>query len=169
MQIYIILIIVVCFSLSASISGFLFIQNSGSSSSPPAIIRKQITRMDNINKCIDIEQNKTDNGTKIQMYDCNPGDAQLFTYIPSTQQLKSANGKCLDVDGGNVNNGTKIQLWECDDNNQNQKWKYDDQSIKWAPHNNKCIDANGGSLDNGTKMQIWDCNGGNAQHYNWSF
>jgi hypothetical protein len=78
-----------------------------------------ISWVGNTEKCIDMEGNKRDNGTKIQLWDCNNTAAQKFKYDPNTKNIVSIDSnKCLDVDAGINKNGTKIQLWDCGNDNR---------------------------------------------------
>ncbi|WP_239164799.1 glycosyl hydrolase [Actinoplanes palleronii] len=67
-----------------------------------------------LGKCLDVTASGTADGTKIQMYACDAGNAQRFTYNATTKDLVNVgSGKCLDVVGEASANGTRLQLWTC--------------------------------------------------------
>lgn len=116
------------------------------------------------NKCLDVRQSQTANGTPVQIYTCNGTQAQNWSYINGTLR---AFGKCLDVTAGNTQNGTKLQLWDCYENNTNQQWSLSENTVVWSNHN-KCLDLTDGIQTDSTQMQVWDCGAGNT-HQQWSY
>lgn len=62
-------------------------------------------------KCIDAAAAKSDNGTAVQIYDCNGTNAQQVT-IGDDQSIRIL-GKCLDIADRSTSNGAKVQLWDC--------------------------------------------------------
>jgi hypothetical protein len=76
------------------------------------------------NKCLDAASGGIVNGTRVQIWDCQPGNRNqqwdLQSMFPG--QIVWIGGKCLDVSGGGTANGTTVQLWDCVVANPNQKW-----------------------------------------------
>jgi len=71
-----------------------------------------------VGKCLDIH-NKHDNSSNVQMWDCNGGDLQEWSYHADTGEIKSG-GYCLDVDEGD---GTNVQIYGCA-GGSNQRWEW---------------------------------------------
>ncbi|MFD9075763.1 ricin-type beta-trefoil lectin domain protein, partial [Streptomyces lasiicapitis] len=62
-------------------------------------------------KCLDVKSGSADNGTPVQIWDCNGSDAQKWT-LPGDGTVRAL-GKCLDVASSGTANGTLTQLWNC--------------------------------------------------------
>jgi hypothetical protein len=107
--------------------------------------KKGIMRSNN-NKCVDLPNGKTDNGTQPGMWDCNGSDAQNF-YIYSGENFiraQSNHGKCLDVPNGNVKEGQLLQMYDCNFS-EGQEFIYnkDTKMFKTKLDPNLCIDSIG--------------------------
>jgi hypothetical protein len=77
-------------------------------------------------KCVDLPNGNTDNGTTVQMYDCNDTEAQNFYFYEGEKFIRSAksNGKCFDIPNGNAKAGQTIQMFDCNFTDS-QKFDYD--------------------------------------------
>ncbi|KAJ7266376.1 ricin B lectin domain-containing protein [Mycena haematopus] len=80
-------------------------------------------------KCLDATNGVDENGTKLQIWTCAPGNTNQEWVSagsdPGTPQIVWAgNNKCVDVTNGNVTNGNVLQIWDCDASfdNSNQNW-----------------------------------------------
>ncbi|MER5867490.1 RICIN domain-containing protein [Kitasatospora sp. NPDC002040] len=73
-------------------------------------------------RCLDADLNTINgNGTKVQLWDCNGWDNQIWLWNGTTLQTKK-NARVLDADANTIpRDGTKVQLW---DRNgwANQRW-----------------------------------------------
>lgn len=71
-------------------------------------------------RCLDVAAAGVADGSNVQIWDCNLGDAQdwYFTPLGNNQYIVSvkASGQCLDVAGAGVANGTDVQQYPCDGN-----------------------------------------------------
>ena len=63
-------------------------------------------------KCIDDAGPSVNNGTAIQLWDCNGTTAQSWAWNSGDGTLRVV-GKCMAITGGVTTNGTQIQLWDC--------------------------------------------------------
>lgn len=89
------------------------------------------------NKCLDLENAWTRNGTPVQIWDCKTywdrstsrvkALPQQRWYVSVTGQIQSAIDptKCLDVRGWGTANRTRVQIWDCVENPviSAQKWQ----------------------------------------------
>ncbi|MER7913597.1 ricin-type beta-trefoil lectin domain protein [Streptomyces sp. NPDC096068] len=114
------------------------------------------------NKCLDVDNSQTADGTKIQTWGCNDTGAQRWT-VSGDGALKVL-GKCLDVSNGGSADGTKVQLWTCNGSGA-QTWQAQADGSLRNPQSAKCLDVAGGATTDGTKVQLWTCNGTSAQKW----
>jgi hypothetical protein len=112
-------------------------------------------------KCLDDENNSSDNGTHAQLWDCWDGPNQVWTWAGGTI---THNGKCLDVDKQFTANGTPVQLWDCN-GGANQQWVPQPDGTLKSVQSGRCLDDPGGTTTNRTQLEIWDCNGGTGQKW----
>lgn len=117
------------------------------------------------NKCLDLPNGATADGTLLQLWDCNNTNSQKFIYNNKTHQIKSAANVNKCIDSGRSDG--KLHIWGCDDNNDNQKFKYDAANKMFLKSNNTdlCIDLNANSTNNGTNFGMNNCKyPGNNDH-----
>ena len=112
------------------------------------------------NKCLDLRDGSTANGTAIQIWDCNGTPNQQWVYDKESGEIRylSESTKCVDIPGGNSSNGTKLWIYDCN-GEQQQQWE-GSGNYQWKSkleNYSKCIDLNGGNMSNGTQLQIYDC------------
>ncbi|GIJ67955.1 ricin-type beta-trefoil lectin domain protein [Virgisporangium ochraceum] len=112
-------------------------------------------------KCLDVENDGTDDGTPIQIYDCNGSDAQRWTF--GVDGTLRAFGKCLDVQFDGTENGTPVWLWECN-GSVAQEWQAVGNTLL-NPHSGKCLDIPWDDATSGNDLHIWDCNNDANQHW----
>ncbi|WP_344612865.1 S8 family serine peptidase [Dactylosporangium salmoneum] len=105
-------------------------------------------------KCVDVMNRLNNNGTPIQLYDCNNTPAQYWA-LQSDGTVRAL-GKCMDVTSAGNTNGTKIQLFDCN-GTPAQQWKVTAARQLINVGSNKCLDVTGWNSANGTQLQIWDC------------
>ncbi len=115
--------------------------------------------------CMDVSYASRDNGSRLQIWNCNGGDQQQWDY--SGGMLHVYGNKCLDVVEGVNQNGTRLQIWDCTPGNTNQQFVRNGNTWVWANHN-KCIDLPWGSAAAGNFLQVWDCVGNANQQWNQS-
>jgi len=85
----------------------------------------------NTSKCLDLPGNSYNDGTQIEIWDCNGLPQQKWTYDPNMKTIYLASSryagrdasKCLDLRNGNPQSpdGTVVQLWDCN-GQPNQQW-----------------------------------------------
>ncbi|GAB4054661.1 endo-1,4-beta-xylanase [Catellatospora paridis] len=131
----------------------------GPSSSPPPpsgvgrIVGAQSGR------CIDVPNASQNNGTRVQLYDCNTQANQQWTYT-SGKQLTVYGNKCLDAAGSG--NGSGIQIYSCN-GQANQQWNLNSNGTITGVQSGRCLDV--WSTANGARVQIYDCNGQANQRF----
>jgi hypothetical protein len=107
-------------------------------------------------KCVDVAGARTDNGTPVQLQECNGTDAQQWEFMPDG--TLRALGKCLDVSGGATNDGTTVQLYDCNGTGA-QKWVPTTEGWIINVGSNKCLDIPRSETADGTQLIIWTCHG----------
>jgi poly(3-hydroxybutyrate) depolymerase len=114
-------------------------------------------------RCIDISNSTTANGTQAELWDCNGGSNQRWTYT-SGKQLMVYGNKCLDASGQGTANGTAAVIWDCN-GQANQQWNVNSDGTITGVQSGLCLDAAGQGTANGTKIQLWSCTGGSNQQW----
>ncbi|WP_458249044.1 RICIN domain-containing protein [Streptomyces sp. MAI_2237] len=114
-------------------------------------------------RCLDIYDNTITNGTQAEVWDCNGGQNQAWTYT-SRKELLLYGDKCLDAYDLGTANGTKVVIWDCNGQN-NQKWNVDGDGTITNVNAGLCLDGYGNGTANGTPLVLWSCNGGDNQKW----
>ena len=115
-------------------------------------------------RCMDIGGSSTTNGTQAQLWDCNGGTNQRWTYTTS-KQLTIYGNKCLDASGQGTTNGTAAIIYDCN-GQPNQQWTINPNGTITGVQSGLCLDAAGNGTANGTKIQLWTCTGATNQQWN---
>ncbi len=115
------------------------------------------------NRCLDVPNNATANGTLLDIWDCNGGANQKWTLL-SNGELQVYGNKCLDVPGGATAAGTKVEIWDCN-GGSNQQWTLNSNGTVVGRGSGLCLDVVGAGTANGTAVDIWTCNGGSNQKW----
>ncbi|WP_204039155.1 ricin-type beta-trefoil lectin domain protein [Acrocarpospora phusangensis] len=119
------------------------------------------------NRCVEVNQGSSANGTAVQLAACNGSAAQNWTVRtrPTSENLGvdgtiRALGKCLDVANGSSVQFTRVRLWECNGTGA-QVWReFPDGRHIFNPQSGKCLGVNptvGGDFH----LRIETC------EYNW--
>lgn len=114
------------------------------------------------NKCLDVANSGTANGTQVQIWTCNGTDAQRWTRT-AAGELRAFD-RCLDVNASGTANGTKIQLWTCNGTNA-QKFTVTAAGAVVNVNSGACLDVAQSGVANGVKVQLYACNGTGAQRW----
>jgi cytochrome c len=115
-------------------------------------------------RCVDVPGATTTNGTQVQLWDCQGGTNQRWTYNATSRQLTVYGNKCLDASGQGTANGTATVIWDCT-GQPNQQWNLGANGTVTGVQSGLCLDANGAATANGTRIQLWSCNGGANQRW----
>lgn len=116
--------------------------------------------------CMDLVDNGTANGTKIQLSTCNGGASQQWGITGGDGQLYNvAAQRCLDDTARSTTNGTQVEVWDCNFGS-NQNWQLPPSPVENGVLG-KCLDDTANRSANGTKIESWSCNGMGSQR--WQF
>lgn len=120
-------------------------------------------------RCIDVEDGRTAEGTNVQVYSCSyPAKSQYFVFDSLRIKLQGAQKMCLGPDIVNkiAEDTYNVILTTCTDDNA-QQWIYDGfgQTFRWAVNTNWCLDVTHSVTDDGNNIQLFKCNGTNAQKF----
>ncbi|WP_045748364.1 endo-1,4-beta-xylanase [Actinoplanes rectilineatus] len=131
---------------------------SPSTSTPPAgggrIVGAQSGR------CIDVPDASQNNGTRVQLYDCNGQSHQAWTLTSSRQLTVYGGSRCLDAAGSG--NGSAVQIYSCN-GQSNQQWNVNSNGTITGVQSGRCLDVWG--TGNGQQVQIYDCSGQANQRF----
>ncbi|WP_405885398.1 ricin-type beta-trefoil lectin domain protein [Streptomyces sp. NBC_01136] len=117
-------------------------------------------------RCTDVYNNTITNGTQAEIWDCNDGQNQAWTYT-SRKEFVVYGNKCLDACNLGTINGTKVLIWDCNGQN-NQKWNINSDGTITNVNAGLCLDACNAATRNGTSLVPWTCNGGTNQQWSQS-
>jgi alpha-galactosidase len=119
-------------------------------------------------RCIDVYNNETTPGTKIEIWDCNGGANQKWTPTAAGELRVYAGTQCLDVLNNGTATGTKVQLSTCTAGT-GQQWRLNPDGTITGVHSGLCLDVTGGNVPagnvNGIALELWTCNGGANQQW----
>ncbi|MCZ7421999.1 non-reducing end alpha-L-arabinofuranosidase family hydrolase [Verrucosispora sp. WMMA2121] len=110
-------------------------------------------------RCVDVPNASRDNGTRVQLYDCNKQTNQSWTYT-SNKQLRVYGDMCLDAGGSG--NGAAIQIYSCH-SGTNQQWNVNSNGTISGVQSGRCLDV--WSTSNGAQVQLYDCHGQPNQQF----
>ncbi|WP_229075110.1 endo-1,4-beta-xylanase [Actinoplanes sp. DH11] len=110
-------------------------------------------------RCVDVPGASQNNGTRVQLYDCNGQANQVWT-LTSSRQLTVYGTRCLDAAGSG--NGSAVQIYSCN-GQANQQWNVNTNGTITGVQSGRCLDVWG--TGNGQQIQIYDCNGQANQRF----
>ncbi|MDN3241465.1 non-reducing end alpha-L-arabinofuranosidase family hydrolase [Glycomyces tritici] len=117
------------------------------------------------NRCLDVPNQSTTNGTQVQIYDCWTGANQQWTYANGELSVYSGGTKkCLDANGGGTTNGTTAIIWSCH-GGANQRWNMNSNGTISNAASGLCLDVAAAATANGSKVQLWTCHTGTNQRW----
>lgn len=116
-------------------------------------------------RCIDVKGGSTANQTQNQLWDCNGGANQAWTYNVK-KELKVYGSKCMDAWGDGKTNGTAVLIWDCNGGG-NQQWNLNADGSVTGVSSGLCLDATGKGTTNGTLLQLSACTG--QANQKWKF
>ncbi|HEX6536610.1 MAG TPA: lectin [Gemmatimonadaceae bacterium] len=117
------------------------------------------------NTCLDVRLASTASGTPVEIWGCNGGSNQKFTW-QSNGEIRVYGNMCLDASGGQGNDGDPIIIWPCS-GAANQKWTPTAAGeIKGI--NGKCMDVKYADPTPGSRVILWPCNGQRNQKWDVS-
>ncbi len=118
-------------------------------------------------KCVDTNQVKFANGTKEQIYTCNAGSGQEWTYTSSGQLTVDGGKYCLDVSGQGKTPGTLVDLWSCN-GGENQQWSFSIKHMLVSEQSGLCLQVENASTSNGGQLELGTCIDASNQQWSWS-
>jgi poly(3-hydroxybutyrate) depolymerase len=115
-------------------------------------------------RCVDITGFNTNDGTRLQLFDCTGGWNQKWANTNNTF-VNPQSGKCLNV--GGTANGSAVTLSTCNGSGA-QRWQLQSNGNIVNTQSGRCLDAVGRGTANGTLLQIFDCVAGGQSNQQWS-
>jgi alpha-galactosidase len=120
------------------------------------------------NRCLDVYNGQTADGTKVEIWDCNNGTNQRWTPTAAGELRVYGGTLCLDAYDNQTSAGTKVELWSCN-GGANQQWRLNPDGTVTGVQSGLCLDVTGGNTAagnvNGTQVELWTCNGGANQQW----
>jgi endonuclease/exonuclease/phosphatase family metal-dependent hydrolase len=124
-------------------------------------------------KCLDLQYEALDRGTRIAQKECDGSRSQTFTLIPTDSGYyriqSNKSGNCVNISGKNLYNGGLVIQWTCTDwaiNDQFLLSENSDGSYSLAArHSGLCVDVPAKSLADDVALIQWTCHGGANQRF----
>jgi hypothetical protein len=117
-------------------------------------------------KCVDTNQVKFANRTKEQIYTCNGGKGQEWTYTSSGQLTVDGGKYCLDVSGQHKTPGTLVDLWSCN-GGENQQWSFSIKHMLVGEQSGLCLEVAKASTSNGGQLELGTCTAAVNEAWSW--
>ena len=108
-------------------------------------------------KCLDVPNKATDNGTAVTIFDCNGGENQQFT-ATAKGELRVYGTKCLEARQSGVKPGTVVDIFDCT-GAANQQWTLPASRVITAKQSGLCLDVLDAGTAFGTPVVLWTCAG----------
>ncbi|KAF9568159.1 ricin B-like lectin [Agrocybe pediades] len=126
------------------------------SPTPPVANTVRIHPLASQGKCLDVRGAVFQNGTPVQVYDCNGTNAQRWVVKRGAVDRIQVAGTnfCLDA-GSNPANGVGMKIWTCYKNLPAQEWKFTNDGRVLLANSVFALDLTEGSLKNANQVQTW--------------
>ncbi|RYZ83542.1 MAG: hypothetical protein EOP04_19785 [Proteobacteria bacterium] len=116
------------------------------------------------NKCLDVIGASTNNGAKLQQWDCNGSSGQKFRFKRVRDDLWAfaslSSNRCVSSESGKLDNRNPMLLWDCnytpDQLVRFRSLGNGGYKIVWAS-SDKCMDVQDTSADNGKAVFQYEC------------
>ncbi|KAF9487639.1 hypothetical protein BDN71DRAFT_1545022 [Pleurotus eryngii] len=129
-----------------------------------------------VGKCLSVKGNVMENGTPVQIFDCNGSSGQNWSIVKGQTKVQLAGTNfCLDA-GSEPASGVALKIWTCYDNLPAQNWWFTNDN-RIAVYNKgkhrmtflpgQCMDFKDGSFTNSNTVQTWKCTDNNTNQ-EWS-
>ncbi|MGW2251282.1 ricin-type beta-trefoil lectin domain protein [Kitasatospora sp. NPDC001660] len=115
-------------------------------------------------RCLDMPFASQTNGTRPDVWDCNGGGNQQWTYTPGGQLTIYGGTKCLDAYNNQTAPGTAIDIWDCN-GGANQQWRLNADGTVTGLQSGLCIDVTQAATANGSGTALWTCSGAANQQW----
>ncbi|EKM79676.1 hypothetical protein AGABI1DRAFT_114159 [Agaricus bisporus var. burnettii JB137-S8] len=156
------------YSLNGLVAATLLLSNGLGGLASPVVPRQKVGPVGTLHpissseKCIDVRGAAFENGTAVQIFDCNDSDAQNWMIqrgVAGHIEVEGT-GFCLDA-GSSPANGVGMKIWQCFDNLPAQQWTYNSENQIKLADKDFCLDLTDGNSGNSNQLQIWECSTGN--------
>jgi hypothetical protein len=114
-------------------------------------------------RCLDVPNRSTTNGTQVEIWDCNGGSNQQWTYT-SGKELQVYGDMCLDAYQKKTAPGTVVDIYTCN-GGTNQQWNLNSDGTVTGVQSGLCLDVTGAATANGSLVELYTCNGGSNQKW----
>ncbi|WP_438026623.1 lectin [Sorangium sp. So ce233] len=115
-------------------------------------------------RCLDVKGRSTATGTAVQIYDCNGGENQSFTFTEAGEIKVYGGTRCVEAAGRGTANGTKVVIGNCT-GQPHQIWRTNPDGSIVGQQSGRCLDVEGRRTANSTPVHLWDCHGGTNQRW----
>jgi ricin-type beta-trefoil lectin protein len=114
--------------------------------------------------CLDVKHNSTASGTPLQIYTCNGGANQAFSFTAANELRAFNNTQCVLPQSGTASPLPAV-IAPCD-GQAHQRWTVNADGSIVSQSTGMCLDVNGQGTAIQTAVNLWSCNGQTNQ--SWS-
>ncbi|MEW9530195.1 PQQ-dependent sugar dehydrogenase [Microbispora sp. NPDC049125] len=115
-------------------------------------------------RCLDVANHTGTAGNAAQIWDCNGGTSQGWTFT-SAGELRDFDGTmCLDAYGRQTTPGTRVVIWTCT-GGTNQRWTLNADGTVKGTQSGLCLNVTGAADANGTAVVLATCNASANQRW----
>lgn len=118
-------------------------------------------------RCLDVKGNTKAVGAPLQIYQCNGGANQGFTFTSAGELRVYESSMCIEPKTGSVTagGGTVVAVAACT-GQPAQQWRLNADKSITSTQSGLCLDVMNGSTAQSTPVQLWSCNNQNNQKWN---
>ncbi|MFD8753916.1 RICIN domain-containing protein [Kitasatospora sp. NPDC059577] len=85
-------------------------------------IPRAIVASDDVKKCLEVADWRTDDGAPVRLWSCTGGANQQWVRRSGSTYVNVHSGKCLEIPGSSTTWGTQADQWTCH-GGPNQQWR----------------------------------------------
>ncbi|MDB4985575.1 MAG: glucose dehydrogenase [Myxococcaceae bacterium] len=116
-------------------------------------------------RCLDADGNNSTPGTVLQLWDCNGGPNQAFSFTAAGELRTFGNTRCVEAQNAQPSTGARAVINNCT-GQTTQQWRLRSDGTISSADSVYCLDATGGGTANRTAVILWPCGG--QQNQKWS-
>ncbi len=113
-------------------------------------------------RCLDVAHNSTTPGTPLQIFQCNGGANQGFTFTAAGELRAFESRFCVEATG--TARGAGLVIGSCT-GQLNQQWRQNANKSISSAQSQLCLDVTGRQTADRSPVEVWTCNGQTNQQW----
>jgi chitodextrinase len=116
-------------------------------------------------RCLDVAHNSTTSGTPLQIFACNGGGNQGFTFTAAGELRAFESRFCVEASGTSA--GAAVVINNCS-GQLNQQWRQNANKSITSAQSQLCLDVKSRQTADRSPVQVWTCNAQTNQQWSGS-